>query len=318
MERMQVGVVGVGHMGQYHVGVYSEMHQVELAGLADIREERASEIAGRYGTVGYTDYRDLIGKVQAVSIAVPTAQHFAIGKDFLQAGVHVLLEKPMVSSIAEGEELLELAARHDVVLHSGHVERFNGAVQELMKIVKEPLLIESRRLGPYVVRDPQDGVVLDLMIHDLDIILSLVDSPVREMRAVGTPVLSSLEDLATVQIWFSSGCLATLTASRVTQHKIRTMAVTQRDSYVFLNYTDQDIHIHRQASSHHTLTREELRYATGSFVERVFVHKENPLKQELRHFIECARNGNDPQGLQSELYSLKVALEIQEMLQKGL
>jgi len=305
-------------MGQYHVGVYSEMHQAELAGVVDIREERASEIAQRYGTLGYTDYRDLIGKVQAVSIAVPTRQHFAIAKDFVQSGVHVLIEKPMVSSLAEAEELQELAARHDVVLNVGHVERFNGAVQELMKIVKEPLLIESRRLGPYLVRDLEDGVVLDLMIHDLDIILSLVDSPIRDMRAVGTPVLSSREDLATVQIWFGNGCLATVTASRITQHKIRTMAVTQRDAYVFLNYTDQDIHIHRQASSHHTLTREELRYATGSFVERVFVHKENPLKQELRHFLECARNGEDPLGLQNELYSLRVALEIEDMVRKGL
>ena len=314
MDRVRAGVVGVGHMGEYHVGVYAELFDVDLIGIADIDPERAQRVAAKYGTRAMADYRELFETIDVVSIVVPTAQHYAVAREFLSHGVHVLLEKPITHQLEEARELFHLAAERRVVLQVGHVERFNGAVQELKKIVKDPFLIESRRLGPFVARGQNDGVILDLMIHDLDIILQLVKSPIANINAVGAAVFAEPYDIANVQIHFANGCIANVVASRATQHKIRTLAVTERDAYIFLNYTDQDITIHRQASSRHVLTREELTYRQEAFIERVFVHKDNPLKLEIKHLLEMARNGAaSAVSMHDELYSLEVALQIIEM-----
>jgi predicted dehydrogenase len=238
-----------------------------------------------------------------------------VAKDFLSRGVNVLLEKPITKDLNEARDLFATAQKHDVVLHIGHVERFNGAVQELKKIVEDPVLIEARRLGPFQKRVQDDGVVLDLMIHDIDIILGLVASPIAQIAAQGVSVFSSNDDVANVQLTFENGCVAALTASRATQNKIRTMAVTQRDAYIFLDFTDQDIHIHRQASTEHLLTREQLRYKQESFIERVFVYKDNPLKSEIRHIIECILNGaKRVVSVEDELKSLTVALEVLDII----
>lgn len=315
MKKVRVGVVGVGRMGQYHVGVYSQIFHTDLVGVADINEQRAREIAEKYNTAAYTDYRELLDKVEVVSVAVPTRYHHPVARDFLKAGVHVLLEKPMASSLQEAIELFDIAQSNGLALHIGHVERFNGAVQELKKIVEQPIFIESRRLGPFEPRIKDEGVVLDLMIHDLDIILHLVNSKVIQLNVLGCSIMSTHEDLANVQLLFENGCIANITASRVTQHKIRTLAVTQRDAYVFLNYTDQDIHIHRHASSEHILTKKELRYKQESVVERIFVHKDNPLKLEVLHLLDCATNGAEREvPVDGELYSLEIALQLLERL----
>jgi predicted dehydrogenase len=205
------------------------------------------------------------------------------------------------------------------MLHVGHVERFNGAVQELKNIVRDPILIECRRMGPFQSRVKDDGVVLDLMIHDLDIVLNLVGSRAHRISAVGAAVLSEVEDVANVQLWFGNGCLATITASRATQEKIRTLAVTQREEYVLLNYTDQDIRIYRQGSSEHRLGRGELRYKQEALIERIFVHKDNPLKLEIKHLLDCATHQATRMiSAEDELYSLQVTLEIIEMIRKDL
>jgi predicted dehydrogenase len=317
MEKIKAGVVGVGQMGQYHVGVYSELFNVELVGVADCDRARAITIAEKYNTRAYEDYQALLGAVDVVSIAVPTSLHYTVARDFLRAGVHVLLEKPIAHTLEEARELFRLAEANRVALHIGHVERFNGAVQELKKIVHEPWLIESRRLGPFVPRIKEDGVILDLMIHDLDIILNLVDAPVRQIHALGKSIYSGREDLANVQICFQNGCIANIIASRATEIKIRTMAITQRDVYIFLDYTDQDIRVHRQASSEHIVTRGALRYRQESLIERIFVHKDNPLKLEIRHLIESATNGIlRPVSVDEELRSLQVAIQILELLDK--
>jgi len=317
MPAIKSGVVGVGHMGQYHVGVYSELHQVDLVGIADTDKARANEIAQRYNTTTYHHAHELIGKVEIVSIAVPTPQHYQVAKDFLEAGVHVLLEKPITQNLKHARELFHIADKHGAILHIGHVERFNGAVQELKRLVNQPIFLESRRLGPYTPRIQDEGVILDLMIHDLDIVLSLVNSKVKKINVVGYSLYSGYEDLANVQIAFENGCLASITASRATQHKIRTLAVTQRDAYLFLNYTDQDIHIHRNAASEHILTRKELRYKQESFVERIFVHKDNPLKLEIMHLLDCATNGVARNiSVEEELYSLEIALKIINMMKE--
>jgi len=312
---IKVGVIGAGRMGQYHVGVYSEMTGVNLVGVADIDETRGAPVAEKYLTSHYTDYRDLFDKVDAVSIAVPTSAHYDIAKECLTAGIHCLVEKPVSNNLEKAEELFRIADSKNLALHVGHVERFNGAVQELKKVVHKPILIESRRLGPFDKRIQDDGVVLDLMIHDIDIILNLVDSPIKELNVIGSSVFTAREDVVNVQIMFENGCLANIIASRATQEKIRTLAVTQEKEYVVLDYTNQDILVHHRVSSHHELTRKELKYKQEAVIERIFVHRENPLKLELRHFLDCANNGAKRYtSVENELKSLKVALTVLERL----
>src|SRR5205809_2111227 len=223
--RARAGVVGVGHMGQYHARVYAELWDVDLVGITDINGDRAREAAAHYDTVAFADHRDLIGRVDVASIAVPTEQHFHVARDLLEGGVNVLIEKPITPTLEEARELFALARRTGCLLHVGHVERFNGAVQELRKIVEGPLLIESRRLGPFEPRVQKDTAVMDLMTHDLDIVLALVDSPPRRLTAMGSTVHSGSVDVATVQIAFESGTLAIITASRATEEKIRSLAM---------------------------------------------------------------------------------------------
>src|SRR6267378_3372427 len=319
--RLRAGVVGAGHMGQYHMLVYAELWDIELAGVVDVDRERAAAVAAHYGTRAFTDHRDLLGQVDLVSVAVPTEQHFAIGSDFLEAGVGVLVEKPIAPSLEEARELFALARRRGAVLHVGHVERFNGAVQELKKIVERPILVESRRLGPFAPRVQKDSVVMDLMIHDLDIVLGLVDSPPRRLTAMGSSVHSAATDIANVQIGFESGTIALITASRATEEKIRVLSVTQPDAYVVLDYSEQDIRIHRRAAQEYTLNRESIRYRRASFVEHVQVHKDNPLKLEVLHLARAVRRSRagEPVVLAEteDVRSLAMALEIERMIREG-
>jgi predicted dehydrogenase len=311
--KFKAGVVGVGHMGRYHAGVYHELPEVDLVALADTDEARLSQMAEQFQTQALRAYTEMLDQVDVVSIAVPTSEHYQITREFLEAGVHVLVEKPIAPSLEQAESLFQIARENERVLQIGHVERFNGAVQELHKIVQNPLLIECRRMGPFQSRVQEDGVILDLMIHDLDIVLSLVNSPVKTCAAVGASVYSDQEDIASVLLTFENGCMANLNASRATHDKVRTLAITQKDSYIFLDYADQDIHVHRQAASEHTLTQEQLRYRQEAFIERIFVHKDNPLKLEIRHLLQTATNGSVPSQLQDAnqgLRSLRLALQI--------
>lgn len=319
--RMRAGVVGVGHMGQYHTLVFAELWDVDLVGVVDVDADRAEKVARHYDTRTFADHRDLIGRVDVVSVAVPTEQHFKVARDLLEAGIAVLVEKPLAPTLDEARELFAVARRAGTILHVGHVERFNGAVQELKKIVDRPILIESRRLGPFVPRVQKDSVVMDLMIHDIDMVLTLVDSPPQRLSAFGASVQSPVTDVANVQINFASGTIATITASRATEEKIRTLAVTQPDAYILLDYAEQDIEIHRRAAQEYTLNRESIRYKQASFVERVFVHKDNPLKLEILHLIRAARRAGGGERVElaesDDLRSLAVALEIDRMIQDG-
>ncbi|MFQ5693183.1 MAG: Gfo/Idh/MocA family protein [Nitrospinota bacterium] len=312
-ERVRAGVVGVGHMGRYHVGVYHELPQVDLVAVADLDSDKAAAMAAQYHTRPLSDYREMLGEVDVVSVAVPTALHYAVARDCLEAGAHVLVEKPVASSVEQAEELFDIARKNERILQIGHVERFNGAVQELHKIVREPLLIECRRMGPFQARVQEDGVVLDLMIHDLDIVLGLVNAPVRTCYAVGLSVHSPREDIASVCLTFENGCVANLTASRATQDKVRTLTVTQKDAYIFLDYTEQDIRVHRRGASEHTLTQDQLRYRQEAFIERIFVHKGNPLKLEIRHLLDVASNGTaaaQRKDAEQDLKSLRLAFQV--------
>jgi len=319
--RIRAGVVGAGHMGQYHILALAELWDVELVAICDTDADRAQQIAAQYGTRAVATHQELAGLVDIATVAVPTERHFEVARDLLEAGVHVLVEKPMAPTLEEAKELFRLARQRARVLHVGHVERFNGAVQELRKIVERPVLIESRRLGPFVPRVQNDSVVMDLMIHDIDIVLGLVDSEPRRMNALGRSIHSRRADVANVQILFDSGAMATITASRATEEKIRTLSITQPDAYIVLNYADQDIQIHRRAAQEYTLNRESIRYRQASFVERLFVHKDNPLKLEIRHLISAARAAKATGQVElpetEDLRSLAVALEIERMIREG-
>ena len=317
MAKCKVGVVGVGRMGEYHVGVLSDMREADLAGVVDSDQERAKIISEKYKTFAYRDYKELFQNVDAVVISVPTALHYSIGKEFIEAGVHTLLEKPCTDNLGQAEELFKLAAKKNVTLQIGHVERFNGAVQELFKIVRNPIYIECRRMSPFSKRIKDDGVVLDIMIHDIDIVLNLVESDVVNINVVGSSVFSKRDDLVNAQIEFENGCIANFLASRVSQNKVRTLEVTQKESSILLDYTEQEIFVHRQSSSESQLSPGELRYKQESLVERIFVHKDNPLKLELKHFIDCVAGGQRKIAVKKELNSLKIALQILDHFKPG-
>ena len=319
--RIRGAVVGAGHMGQYHVLALAELWGVDLVGVVDVDFAKAEEVATTYGVPAFRSHRELEGRIDFATVAVPTERHFDVARDLLASGAHVLVEKPMTPNLEEAKELFRVARQKKRVLHVGHVERFNGAVQELRKIVERPILIESRRLGPFVPRVQEDSVVMDLMIHDIDIVLSLVKGEPRKITAVGASVHSQLTDVANVQIVFDCGSIATITASRSTEEKIRTLAVTQPDAYIVLDYAHQDIQIHRRAAQEYTLNRESIRYRQGSFVEHLLVHKDNPLKLEIRHLIAAVRaletTGQLELPEEEDLRSLAVSLEIERMIREG-
>jgi predicted dehydrogenase len=309
--KVRAGVVGIGRMGEYHVGVLSELQEVDIAGVADVDPQRRKAIQDTYGTSVYADYMDIIGKVDVAVVAVPTAMHYPVAKELLNNGIHVLLEKPCANNLDHARELFQLAQDKGLTLHIGHVERFNGAVQELHKIVETPLFVECKRMGPFTERIKDDGVVLDIMIHDIDIILNLIKSKVVTTHVLGASIFSEKDDLVSAQLEFENGCIANIVASRASQNKVRTLSVTQKDSFVVLDYTDQEIYVHRKSSSEHQMSKGSLRYKQESLVERIFVHKDNPLKLELQHFIDCAKNGTPRNvAVDNELYSLEIALDI--------
>ena len=311
MSKVRAGVIGVGRMGTYHVGILSELDKVELSAVVDIDSKSRKVIEKNYETLGFDNYRDIYDKIDVAVVAVPTGMHYPIAKDLLNAGIHVLLEKPCANKLDHARELFQIAEDKNLTLHIGHVERFNGAVQELHKIVEAPIFVECKRMGPFSNRIKDDGVVLDIMIHDIDIILNLIQSKVVEVHVLGSSVFSDKDDLVNAQLKFENGCIANIVASRASQNQVRTLSITQKDSFVVLDYTDQEIYVHRKSSSEHKLSKDSLRYKQESLVERIFVHKDNPLKLELQHFLDCATNGSPRKvAIDNELYSLEIALDI--------
>lgn len=309
--------MGVGKMGEYHVGILAENRDVDLQGISDISEERGRVISERYEVPYFDDFHQMLQQVDVAVVAVPTKLHHKVGMEVLNAGIHVLLEKPCSDNLEHARELFNLADSKNLILHIGHVERFNGAVQELHKLVDDPILVECKRMGPFVERMKDDSVVLDTMIHDIDIILNLIESKVVRTNVMGRSVFSEKDDVVSVQLEFENGCIANIIASRASQNKERTLAITQKDSYVILDYTDQEIYVHRQSSSDYMLTKDSLRYKQESLIERIFVHKDNPLKLEIQHFLDCVKNGT-PRNVtvDNELYSLEIALGIVEQFYK--
>jgi predicted dehydrogenase len=291
MPKIRVGVVGVGHLGQHHARVYAELKNCELVGVADIDPRAAQKIAKQYKTQGVTDYRELLGRVDACSIVVPTIYHYEIAREFLEHGVHVLVEKPITSTVDQAQELIDLAREKKLILQVGHIERFNTAIMRLKQIVRNPAFIEAHRLGPYDPRVKDVGVVLDLMIHDLDIILQLVQSPVTHVEAAGAGIYGDKEDIANARIHFANGCIANLTASRVTPVRKRKIRVFQPDAYISIDYIEQEVEIYKRQ----IIPNAPPGTPNVSIVRtKETLKRQEPLKLELQHFLECVERGTEP------------------------
>lgn len=314
-EKIKIGIIGTGHMGQYHVNVARQLSDAVLIGVYDADPERRKVISEKYETKAFASVTEILSEADAVIVAAPTYLHHEISREALNLGKHVLVEKPIAENVEQARELVALAKSKNLVLQVGHVERFNGAILELGKIVDQPMLIESRRLAPYNARIKDVGVVLDMMIHDIDIVLNLVKSKVTELHASGSKIVSNHEDVASVVLKFENGCVASINASRNTQSKIRTLNITDKNAYIQLDFTDQEIELHRQASSAINLSNEQIRYKQESIVEKIFVHKDNPLKQEHEHFVRCILGKAQPyvEG-DNDIQTLEIAHRILEQI----
>lgn len=244
--KIPVGVVGVGYAGRYHAEKYAASKKAELVAVVDIDEGRAAQVGKELGIPSLTNYRDLFGRVQCVSIAVPTRMHYEVSRDFLQAGIDVLVEKPMTASLEEGRGLVDLAKEKGLVLQVGHLERFNPAIRQLEGVIQDPKFVECHRLAPFVERGIDVDVVFDLMIHDIDVIASLVRSEVQRVEAVGVPVLTEKPDIANARITFSNGCIANITSSRVSMKRERKIRFFQPDAYISIDYDQKRAQIYRK------------------------------------------------------------------------
>jgi len=272
--------------------------------VVDCIPERAKFIGEKYGAPYYTHHHQIMDKVEAVVIAVPTVDHYAIAKDFLNQGIDVLVEKPMTKTIEESDGLIDLAAKRGATLQVGFLERFNPAIKSAMAIIREPRFIETYRIGTFVPRSLDIDVVLDLMIHDIDIVLSIVESPLKVVYAVGVPVLTREIDMANARLEFDSGCVVNLTASRVNSEKIRKVRIFQSDTYISLDYTTQQVSVSN-------LLREPTSNLPTIHTRQLEVEKEEPLKMELEAFIYAVENGTEVvvSGEDARL-SLEVALQV--------
>ncbi len=246
MNDVRVGVIGVGYLGQFHAEKYSQMENVQLVGVADIDRARAEAIAAKYDSRAYTDYRDLLGSVDAVSIVVPTESHFNVGLESLKRDVDVLIEKPMTTTLKQADTLIDLAESKSRILQVGHLERFNPAVLALEDFITRPMFIEVHRLSIFKDRATDVSVVLDLMIHDIDILLNLVKSNIQNIHAAGVPVICQYADIANVRMQFESGCVANVTASRISTKNQRKIRIFQKDTYLSVDFANREITIIRR------------------------------------------------------------------------
>jgi len=300
-------VVGVGYLGKFHAEKYAASAKVKLVAVVDADEKRANEIGASVGTEALTDYRSLFGRVQCVSIAVPTRFHYRVARDFIEAGIDVLVEKPLTADIAEARELVEAAKAKGVILQVGHLERFNPAIRRLEGIIREPKFVECHRLAPFVERGTDVDVVLDLMIHDIDIIASLVRSPVERVEAVGVAVLTDKPDIANARIKFANGCIANVTSSRVSLKRERKIRFFQPDAYISIDYDQRRAQIyHKPAPGAGWL---DIR------AENIEIKDGDALADEIESFVECVRARTAPVvGGGDGLKALEIASMISSQL----
>ncbi len=327
---IRIGVVGTGSMGKNHARIFAEIPGARFTAVLDQDSVTAREIAGKYGAQAVADLDAFADSVDAATIATPTSSHFEIAKALLERGKHVLVEKPFTETPGQARELCDLAQQRGLVLQVGHIERFNPVMSALESRLNAPRFIEATRLSPYPGRSLDVGVVLDVMIHDLEIILHLVRSPWVQVDAVGVPILSKREDIANVRIRFENGCVANITASRISQEKVRKIRVFQSDAYLSLDYQRQEgylLRLAREGEKESSLLGKILGAASGGTIvtefagkrlvrEPVAIEKDEPLKRELVSFVECARAGVQPKVSGREATAaLELALEISRQIE---
>lgn len=308
-EHVDAGVIGVGNMGRHHARIYNELPNVNLSGVYDVSDEQASRVANKNGTRA-RELDELIERIDVASIAVPTEYHFEMARRCIENGVHVLVEKPFVERREQGEELLSMADRNDVVVQVGHIERFNPAVVALRDIVPDIdiISVNARRLGPPLERHMNDSVVKDLMIHDIDVLFWLVDEPVSSVAA-----FDSNEAYTTANFEFEDGTIGSLTASRVTQRKVRELTITAHSCQIVVDYIDQSVKIYRHSLPEYIEENGDVRYRHESIVERPMVDNTEPLKSELSSFVESARTGETPHVTGKDgLRALEYVTEIED------
>ena len=307
---IKVAVIGTGKLGSRHAEMYSKLPGVKLVGVCDVVESRAIETAIDCKTQAFSDYRKLLTEVDAASIVVPSHKHYEISKDFLQHGVNLLIEKPITTTLAQADKLLTLAKKNKVIVQVGHIERFNPAIRAIKSIIKSPRFIECHRLGPYDPRIAGVGVTLDLMIHDIDIVLDLVRSPIESVDAAGAFILSKTEDIANARIRFKNNSVCDLTASRVTTDVIRKIRIFQDNAYISLDYVTQEALIYKRENG---------------FIQhkKIDIQKNNSLKEELSSFIDCVRTKKEPlvsgaEGRAALALALQISQQIQQDVKKNI
>lgn len=309
MGAVKVGVVGIGYLGKFHAEKYAHLPEAELVGVVDSNLDRAREAAARFQVPAYDDYRMLLGTAQAVSIVVPTPLHYEIAREFLQRGVDVLLEKPMTTTLAQADDLIAIARAQGLILQVGHLERFNAALLAIKDVVKKPLFIESHRIAPFKERGIEVDVILDLMIHDIDIILTLVNAPVTAIHAVGVPVLTSTTDIANVRLQFATGCIANVTASRISAKEMRKIRIFQNDAYLSIDFAAQEVDVFRKISNPDAEGIPNITY------ENIDIEQGDSLAQEIKAFLHAVRDRQQPEVPgEAGRNALKVALEIVEQI----
>jgi predicted dehydrogenase len=307
MKKLNVAVIGLGHLGSKHLRVYSELKDtVNLVAVCDHHDAKGKPLAQQYGIPFVKDYRNLPDGIDAVSICTPTVTHCAIGRYFLERGIHTLIEKPITMNLEEADILISLAQKNNLKLQVGHVERFNSAFQTIQKIVKDPLFIECHRLNPFPNRSLDIGVVMDLMIHDIDIILGLIKYPIKDIQAVGVPVLTKLEDIANVRLTFTNGSVCNITASRISPETMRKIRIFLKTAYISLDYVEQKAFMYRKN-------------LLAISKDGIPIEKEEPLKKELESFVECVLKDKKPvvSGVEAR-DALRVALEITDKIWENL
>ena len=311
MNKIRVGVIGVGALGRHHARVYASLSEAELVGVVDALPERAGEIAAEFGTNAYSDYTELFGKVDAVSIAAPTTLHAEIGVHCLKEGIHVLAEKPIAHTLEAAEQLIQAARENNRVLQIGHLERFNPAVVALREIITRPRFFEAHRMGLFSPRSLDVDVILDLMIHDLDIISLLVPSPVEKITAVGIAILSNRIDIANARVQFADGCVANVTASRVSTEKVRKLRLFQKQEYISLDYTRQDLAVFG-------LKQNDGAPLPEIVSRKIEPEKKEPLLLELISFLGAIRDRHPVACSGDEgLHALRLAMQIREQAESA-
>ena len=324
---IRVAVVGCGAFGRNHARVYRQLQQegagIEFVGVVDSDSRRAQAVATEFGTQSFNSPSDLLGKIDAASIAVPTIHHLSIAREIMESGADVLVEKPIAATLAQADELIAAASRSGRVAQVGHLERFNPAVMATLPLVSRPMFFEVHRLSVFTPRSLDVDVVMDLMIHDLDVVLSLVKSPVREVHAVGLPVISDKVDIANVRIEFETGCVANFTASRVSTERVRKLRFFQPHEYISLDYARQDvisIRVDERAAA--ALLRGEalpanVGPAPGIAINKPKVETKEPLRTEIESFLASVRSRRTPGvSLEDGRAALALALQINEAIVK--